>query len=348
VGQRFYAKHSKPREFPKLNPRYLRRLLEQNFDVISDRSNSDEVTIVCPQPNCQDRSGNFAIDLKKGVVHCWRCNYGNHVIPFLRSHDVEVDSESLEEIVTATPLDQLESELSEQEAPTNHQVELPEGFTLLSQEPKNIRTLLIAQMAERKHLYLDDFVEAGTGFTRLGDWEPFAIFPVYEMGRLVYYQGRTYAKRFEGKITKKFPSKKELPFGAGHWVYGYDRIIQPHVRKIIIVESILNVLSLRWELKCQRVTDTEPVAVFKHNISNRQHRKLLASSADEFCIMYDGDATKHAWEEAQKLSGHRRATVATMPINVDANDNVELAYQRFLAREQFSAANALLSSVGLD
>ena len=292
----------------RINPHYLRRLLEQNFDLVKERSNDEEIVIICPEPGCPDKTGNCSINVQKGTVHCWRCNVSAHIIPFLTKHEVDFENESLEDLVTDNPLESLEQSL-EDKAPQIVDIELPEGFTLLSQEPNSIYVKLIAQMAERKHLYLQDFIDIGAGFTRVGEWEPFCIFPVYELNKLVYYQGRTYAPRFEGSATKRFPHKNDVPIGASNWVFGYDRIIQPRVKIVIVVESILNVLSLRWKLKCESITHIEPVAVFKHAISKVQMTKLLASSADEFCIMYDGDATVDEWEEAKKLSGNRLAKI---------------------------------------
>lgn len=357
----------------RINPRRLRRILEQNFEVIKERSNDLEVTIICEEPSCPDRSGNCSINLKTGAVHCWRCNMGTHIIPFLRKNGVEVEDESLEEIVSAgeTSLDEFEQSINGQdEKAIVTPVELPEGFTRLDSVPDSIYTRMIGQMAQRKNLYLQDLAEAGAGFTRVGDWEPFCIFPVYELGKLVYYQGRTYAPRFEGNVTKKFPSKKDVPLGAGNWVYGYDRSVKAGVQVLIVVESILNVLSLRWELQCQGIEGVEPVAVFKHHISATQHIKLLASTASEICLMYDADSTADAWKEAESLGGNRIATVAAMPYqcrkckathpvqivcptcretmkSIDANDDAKLALEMFRQRRQFSPANALLDSLGL-
>ena len=337
---------AKEQTYAKINPRYLRRLLVQHFDVIQERTNDIEVVIICPEDGCPDKSGNRSINLQTGFTNCWRCKKGGHVISFLRRHDIEVDTESLEEIVASNPLEDLEKSLEEPVAQKTVSIDLPEGFTPIASEPDCIYSRLIGQMAQRKHLYLQDFIDAGAGFTRMGEWEPFCIFPVWEMNKLVYYQGRTYAERFEGGSTKRFPNKKDVPVGAGNWVYGYDRIIKPDVQVVIIVESILNVLSLRWKLKCEKVKHVEPVAVFKHAISKVQLTKLFASSAKEFCIMYDGDATVDAWEEAQKLSGNRLATVATMPVGIDANDDSTLAFERYLKRAKYTPGNALMDSLG--
>jgi hypothetical protein len=326
------------KKFPKINPRRLRRILEQHFEVVKERSNSEEVTICCEQPHCHDSSGNCAINLKQGLVHCWKCNYSAHATTFLKQHDIDLDSEDFEESFDVEEKVELEEEVK---APVGHEIQLPEGFTPLADWKTGTYARLISLMANRKHLYLDDFVEAGVGFTRVGPWEPFAIFPVYEMGKLVYYQGRTYGMAYEGKRTKKFPSKKDVPLGSKHWVYGYDEILKQDTEIVIAVESILNVLSLRWELKNRGISGVKPVAVFKHAVSTPQAAKLLLSPAKEICFQFDGDATDSAWHEALKLSGSRKTSVAEMPVGVDSNDDAVLGVQRFLERRQYSPINSL-------
>jgi hypothetical protein len=346
VARRNFNYKQQP-ERTSVGPHQLKKLLDLNFDVVKEASNSEEVVILCPQPNCNDRKGKCSVNIKKGLVHCWRCNYSAHAVVFLRQQGIDFEEDALQEIVSLNPLEELEKELTQEEITAQVvPVELPDGFTPVAQAQDSIYVKLIAQMAQRKHLYLEDFIEAGVGFTRAGNWEPFAIFPVLERGLIVYYQGRTYAPRFEGKITKKFPDKKIVPLGAGNWLYGYDQIMRPGVDTVIVVESILNVLSLRWELKFRGITNIEPVAVFKHAISKVQLIKLLASEAQEVCIMYDGDATASAWNEAKKIGGSRKTTVAEMPVGVDANDDVKLALERFQHRQIYTPANELLSVFG--
>lgn len=330
----------------KIRPARLKRILEQHFEVVHERSNSEEIAIICDQPGCGDLTGNRSVNLKTGLTNCWRCNVGAHITTLLEKQGIEPDDEDLDDFVQIdNPVDLLTPEAAPAKPADNHEISLPAGFTPLAADPGCLHAYLIGKMARRKHLYLEDFIEAGVGFTRTGPWEAFAIFPVYELGRLVYYQGRTYGIGDEGKKTKKFPSKLDVPMGSRYWIYNYDAAVQVGVNTIIIVESILNVLSLRWALKNEGLTDVVPVAVFKHAVSAYQAPKILASRAKELCFMYDGDATESAWKEAGKFSGARHTTVARMPVGVDANDNAELALERFALREEYSPANALLDGL---
>ncbi len=335
------------------SPVKLRRLIDLHFDVVEDRSSGDEVTIICPEDGCPDRSGNRSINIVSGATNCWRCSSCNgSVFQLFRSQEIDasevftefqIDSDA--DPFADDELDQAVESIEQSPEPGGHEVDLPQGFTALADDPTSVYAQMIGAMAVRKNLDFQAFADAGVGFTKIGDWEPFAIFPVYEFGKAVYYQGRTYAKRFEGGVTKKFPSKKQLPFGSSHWLYNWDSARQEDTSCLIVVESMLNVISLRRALSRHGIRGVVPVAVFKHKVSPPQLRKMLATPATELCFMFDGDATTSAWSDAQAISSYRKCSVATMPVGTDANDDAELAVARFLARSEYSSINALTASL---
>lgn len=337
----------------KIPARQLRQLLETHFDVISEASSSEEIVILCPEPGCGDSKGKRSFNTKSNLVHCWRCGQNDKsphlAVLWLRHHGIEVEATDLSLDLEPELIEAVEVQL---EKPIIHaqQIELPPGFTLLADEPDCAYGQLIEKMAIRKHLELQDFIDAGVGFTREDSyWEPFAIFPTYELGKLVYYQGRSYGIEYENKAkhtsTKQFPSKKYVPLGASHWLYGFDSCLKQGTQVVIVVESILNVLSLRKILASMGITGVEVVAVFKHSISAPQKTKLLASPAKEICLMFDGDATSSAWKEAKLLSGSRTASVATMPVGIDGNDNAELAIEKFIERECYNSLGDLMALI---
>ena len=157
------------------------------------------------------------------------------------------------------------------------------------------------------------------------------IFPVWEWGRVVYWQGRTMIDPFEGS-TKEFPSRAELPRGSRYWVYGIDELRQTG-GIVVLVESILNVLSLRRELIARGLTEFVPVCIFKHHISPEQKDKIgRCRNIQELVFLYDSDATADADKEADSLVNcFPRVSVAAMPEG-DANDNAALAVDQVLAR----------------
>lgn len=325
----------------------LRSEIDRLFSVVTHRSTTDEVVIVCPQPGCQDSSGNRSINLKNGLTNCWRCNVGGPFVQWAKRLGYEVD-QSAESTVSVDALRQMSFDLDKTAKAVQfvQEVNLPKGFIRIIDEPESIWSIRIGQMADRKNLTFDDLANAQVGFTREGSWEPFAIFPVWEWDRVVYYQGRTYVD-IPGQSTKKFPSKHDVRFGSANWVYNIDNARKTRATTVIVVESILNVLSLQKELSARGLDFVEPVAVFKHHISSAQARKLLAlRDVKEICLLYDADSTLAAKKEAQKFVGLRKMSVIEMPFKAngstqDANDNAKLAVDLFLQRQFFDSADLI-------
>jgi hypothetical protein len=325
----------------------LKQEIENSFEIIRSRSNHNELTFICPQPGCGDTNGNRSVNLKNGKTNCWRCNVGGDFVQwakrlglrFANAGDL-TSTMSLKELFNIKP--EVRSIL-----PVVAKVKLPEGFTPLAEQPKSVYTRLIGEMAERKNLRLQDFIEAGCGFTRKDAlWEPFAIFPVFEYDTPVYYQGRTYAEQ-PGERTKKFPSNREVKYGAKYWIYNIDEARKKKANVLIIVESILNVLSLKWYLRDLGVDNVVPVAAFKHKVSLEQYYKMWKlPHVEEICLLFDHDAIKESWKDASKFTNKFSITVAEMPAGddnkkLDPNDDVALAWQTFGKRKDFRRYHAL-------
>ena len=311
------------------------------FSVVPDRTTREELIIICPEPNCGDKSGNRSVNVKSGKTNCWRCGVGGSFVRWAKSLGYAVE-EGETQAVSIDSLESLSDELDKVDRvfmPSSVGVSLPRGFISICQEPDSAYAMLIAKMARRKKLSIEVFSEAGVGFTRDSElWEPYAIFPVYEWGKAVYFQGRTYVD-IPGESTKRFPSKREVKFGSACWVYNLDEVRETRASTVVIVESILNVMSLRQEFARRGITGVVPVAVFKHSISSMQERKIMAiRSVKEVCVMYDADATQSAFKESRKFMNRCRFSVAHIPQTPegrtqDANDNVEFAVDQFLNRQ---------------
>jgi hypothetical protein len=314
------------------SPLSLRLAVESLFDVVPSRSTRDELVFICPL--CGDQTGNRSVNLKTGKTGCWRCKSGGDFVRWCRSNNYDVDLES-PAVPTMGELDQLVGSLDAEEKPMSSfvtEVELPRGFTKLADVPRGAYATLIGRMAVKKHLSLDDFIKAGVGFTRDDPkWEPYAIFPVFEWGRVVYYQGRTYTD-VPGQATKRFPSRSVLPVGSGNWVYNWDKL-RGQGGVAVIVEAILNVLSVEKELAQRGLAGYVPVALFKHKVSKPQLVKILSCRGlKEVALMYDGGFTDDADADAANFSSHVKTTVVELPGKDDPNDKAAQAVDLLLQR----------------
>lgn len=323
----------------------LRREIESTFIVVAGKSTSEELVIVCPE--CGDKSGHRSVNIKTGKTFCFRCNKGQnnrgHFIGWARALGYIFTSATDVSQVDFADLDSIKPDKFF--LPTSRSVSLPRGFTLISEEPKSIYSRSIVEMAERKNLGRADFVQARVGFTRSDPlWEPFAIFPVVDGNEMPYFQGRTYVD-VPGETTKKFPSRKAVPYGATYWVYNINQLRYTHAPIALVVESILNVLSLKRKLKELGRKDVVPVAVFKHHVSRYQFARLMAcKDVKEICFLFDHDAIDITWRMQLPAIG-RRLSIAEMPASpdnkkLDPNDDVDAAMEVFERRMLMSKGKA--------
>ena len=318
-----------------MNSTRLRHDIASAFQIVKERSTEEEICIVCPVPGCQDKSGNRYINVKTLLTHCYRCEGKSpgHVKSLFHLTGVEFAEDTL--ALEPADLQELLRDRSKPALTPVQNIELPEGFSPLRKNRSSCYWKFCQKMAERKHLTIRDLEDAEAGFTRIGFWEPFCIFPTYEGGRTVYYQGRTYLDD-NTDSTKKFPSKKDVPYGARYWIYGLDALADPSIRMVIVVESILNLLSLKKKLRETSQPDIMPICVFTHFLSRSQVTKMQRyPHIKEWCLLFDSDSTGLAESTALKLNALLPASVAKMPPGLepdgtvretnDANDDVEAA-----------------------
>lgn len=336
----------------------LKFAIETMFDVVKDRCTQDEIVFVCPVPGCGDASGNRSANLKTGKCFCFRCNTGGDFVKWANWVGFAVDDDS----GSAASTDELERQIADKVLelpipkpfiPVISELKLPSGFQLCCDNLESVYTREIGKMAVRKNLAPEDLVNAGVGFTREDSkWEPFAIFPVIEHGRLVYFQGRTYWDD-PGVSTKRFPSRSEAPLSSKYWLYNLDALQAEHVRVVVVVESILNVLSLQKKFSELGIVDMVAVSVFKHAVSKAQFAKLRRfKHLAEICLLFDYDAIELSWKDAKRLDNHIPITIAEMPLSkenkkLDPNDDVAAAIVALERRKRFRPDIMLERGIGL-
>jgi hypothetical protein len=333
----------------------LQRFIETTFQVARDRCTHNEIVFVCPWPGCGDETGNRGVNLDTGLTNCWRCNVGGHIFSFLRQ--LGYDPDTIKELAAQVPAQPFRLRLqSYRKKHQSRQVYLPEGFTFLSDDkpvgnrPHSIYYTLIEAMARRKKLTVEDLIEAKAGYTRVDtEWEAYCIFPVYSWNRLVYFQGRAYTDE-EGQPNKRFPSNDQVELGASFWIYEEDVLRQEWVRRVVVVESILNVLSLRKKFRQMNVKDVAVVSTFSSTVSTRHWEKLLrGKQIEEICLLFDADATEKAWKAARRASFHHpnrvKFTIADMPFapetKIDPNDEPDAAYAAWEKRKVYTETTGL-------
>jgi hypothetical protein len=322
----------------------LKQEIQHTFQIVPAKCTAQEIVFLCPE--CGDKSGHRSVNLRTGMTFCFRCNKGANnkgnflawarALGFTFANATELSTVPLEQLFAETPPVSI--------VPVVTKVRLPRGFTPISEEPASVYTELITKMARRKNLDYQSFASAGVGFTRVDPrWEAFAIFPVVEYGIPVYYQGRTYID-VPDEPTKRFPSRGAVNYGAAFWIYNIDTLREQGAPIALVVESILNVLSLRKKFARLGIKSVVPVCVFKHHVSHVQLLKLLrCPKLEEICFLFDHDAVDQTWKQVNAITNNVALTVAEMPSAVgnkklDANDDVDAAFRAFEQRRIYSYA----------
>ena len=75
----------------QLSPQKLRALVEGAFTVIPSRCTRDEIVFLCPEPGCQDQSGNRSVNVHTLVTNCWRCNRAGNFLNWAHKLGHEFD-----------------------------------------------------------------------------------------------------------------------------------------------------------------------------------------------------------------------------------------------------------------
>lgn len=324
----------------------LKMTVESMFEVVKARSTPEELVFVCPVPGCGDQSGNRSVNLKTGKTFCWRCNTGGRFVHWARWLGYAIEDEGTPMLSIEELFKLLDTPKPVSVIPVINEISLPDGFHSCWDYPDSSYTRQIADMAKRKNLEPEDLINAGVGYST-GDsaWQWYAIFPVMEYGRLVYFQGRTYWDE-PGASTKKFPNRKEAPLSSKYWIYDIDEI-KPHVDTVIVVESILNVLSLKAKFAKLGITNMVPICVFKHQVSKTQFLKLLRfKNVKEAVLLFDFDAIDLSWNDAKRIDDLIRVSIAEMPYaegapKLDPNDDVDAAWVAIQNRQPYSMLGAL-------
>lgn len=336
-----------------MNGQTLKMQVESMFEVIKDRSIGDELTFICPVPGCGDQSGNRSVNLRSGKTNCWRCNIGGDFVKWARWLGYAIEEAGTPMLSLDELFGLLDPPKPVSVIPVINEISLPDGFRTCFDNPDSVYTRSICDMAVRKNLTPEDVINAGVGYAT-GDtaWQWYAIFPVVEYGRLVYFQGRTYWDDTvdvltRGQSTKKFPNRTEAPLSSKYWIYDIDEIDKPGVDTVIIVESILNVLSLKAKLANLGITNMVPICVFKHSVSKTQFLKLLRfKNIKEAILLFDFDAIDLSWKDARYIDDLIRVSIAEMPYvegapKIDANDDVDAAWRAIERRQPYSMLGAL-------
>lgn len=278
--------------------------LERYFDL--DRylaargvdGSTREVLLDCPQ--CGKRK--LALNTERRKWHCWVCatrpgvgHSAGGVLALVEVLD-GVDRARAEAVLaqyyvapkgTGALVGGLEASVGVPEAP---RVAVPIAYPY-SWQPV---TEVLPYMAERR-ITLADAQEWRLGFCTQGTYANRLIFPVFENGALVYFQGRAMWPRPPGVSGSQYRKSLNPPANPGmanssDLLMNLDRA--RHYPRVAIVEGPMD---------CLRAGG-DAVATFGKKISPAQTGRLIAAGVRAVDLMWDADAAAEIWQAAQWLA----------------------------------------------
>jgi len=276
----------------------VRDYFEQTWDT------GEGFRAMCPR--CGDDKGKFYFNEEKGVGCCfhagcpWNANQGGVGLFRLRAYMRR------EGIKFTRPSIHIER-------PKDDAVVLPEGYQLLDEIPNPLRQTLYAYLQSERGLMRQTIQMMKVGYCTTGKFWGYFIFPVFDLeGNVIYWQGRRFKNRALKFWNPAASNKKEICYQIGGTVL---------TRRIIIVESIMNALTLvgsgipsRWAV----------IALLGKTMSEQQRERVLAYERHlrEVVIALDPD-TRSRGEDidiAQSLSGYGFVVrIAEFPKGEDVN-----------------------------
>lgn len=149
----------------------------------------------------------------------------------------------------------------------------------------------------------------------------YVLFSVIEDGECRGYVAR-YIKKIakDDKKTLRYKNDKGAKFS--NLIFGYDEIIENKTDTVIIVEGIIDKVTLDNVLELHKQDDIKAVCTFGKKISFSQTVKLLRKGVKNIVLILDYDAIKEMKKHGQKLESHFNVKIG-FTMQKDINDSNE-------------------------
>lgn len=277
--------------------------------------------------DCFYCGGNFSmgINLEGQKVHCFKCAERKDPIRML------MDIEGFETYNQAKSFLNVQQEydayerLSKVEKKEYKYLELPESFQLLMQGDsimgKSARHYITKRKFDVTKLSLK-----GIGYCTEGEYAGYIVFPYYNKGKLVYFQGR----RYMGVGPKmKNPPSDVYGIGKNQIIYNEDALFM--YKKVYVMESITN---------CETLGDN--TAGFNgKSVSSYQYSRLIQSPCSTLVIILDPDAYDKALSLALQVVHYKRVKVVLLPKDEDVNSLGKRATMKLVNAETYKTHREL-------
>jgi len=262
-------------------------------------------------PKCDDRDMKFSWNTEKGVGCCHHsgCSWYEHAggVTEYRLRAFFGD----QPVLRSYPAKVIQSEEAD--------VNLPEGFEILEEDH------IVTAYLRSRGLMWKSIKQAKVGYCEKGKMWGYIIFPVFDNGEVVYWQGRRFKDRDRKFWNPESSRKSELI---------YDVPSESRPKSIVLVESVINALTLTNG----HLTNTKVIATLGKKLSQTQISKILAYEryALDLVIALDPDAWREATDLAKTLCSALPVKLAEFPAGEDVNSvGREEAWKRIYRAEAY-------------
>jgi hypothetical protein len=275
-------------------------------------------------PRCHHGGMTFSFSEEKSVACCffseclWHPSKGGVSLPRLRAFfSLEGVEEKQTEVIQV-------SETAD--------VKLPEEFELIEKMSDPIlKEDLLSYFASRG-IHKKLVYKAKVGYISEGKLWGYLIFPCFDNGECVWWQGRRYKNRTPKFFNPPSSRKNDL-------LYGINQVKRP--KRIVLVESIFNVLTLDTPYESQDLIR----GLLGKTMSEQQMDRILCYErhCEEIVVALDPDAIRDAVEIASRLIGIIPCVrVPIFPEGQDVNSlGREKAWDIIRSAEPYSERNRM-------
>lgn len=149
----------------------------------------------------------------------------------------------------------------------------------------------------------------------------YVLFSVVEDGECRGYVAR-YTKNIskDDKKTLRYKNDKGAKFS--NLIFGYDEIIENKTNTVIIVEGIIDKITLDNVLELNKQDDIKAVCTFGKKISFSQTIKLIRKNVKNIILLLDYDAIKEMKKHGTRLESNFNVEIG-FTMQKDINDSTE-------------------------
>lgn len=184
-------------------------------------------------------------------------------------------------------------------------IKLPESFKLLSKIPESLLgKAAMNYMTQKRNLNIARLSEKGVGFCSRGKYAGYVIFPIFERGKLIFFQGRKFTS-----LGIKMLNPEYEAFGVGKTEILYNQDALYIYKTCYLTESIINAETM----------GDRALASLGKKLSDIQIRKILNSPCQNLILLLDPDALEESIHLALVLSTTKLIKLVMLPGEEDVN-----------------------------